>query len=262
MVLGLDQVEFALMRVVVLADILVSDIDFGCDLLVEDFFDGEGATEVAAEVVKGDLFVLEFLIELFLGVRRLDLVHFAIDLLVGGEEAEFLGAMHEDFVVDELAEDAEAKAGGLLAHGNGLLLIGSGRLVEVILFDVVAEDFAAVDAGNHISAPLLGLAGREEHQGGSGATRESALEQHRVESQARSPSWCGSAIRRSDSHFAVGPETAGAGAASACTGGWTPAWVSARLSTARNSAIGRAPSISSPLTKSVGVAVTPTESPS
>ncbi len=159
-VLRLDQIEFALVGVVVIADVLVGDVDLGSDFLVEDLLDSEGATEVAAEVVEGDLLVLELLIELFLGVRGLDLVHFAIDFLVGGEKAEFLGASHEDFVVDEFAEDAEAKAGGLLADRNGLLLIGSGSLVEVILFDVVAEDFAAVDAGDHVSASLLGLTGR------------------------------------------------------------------------------------------------------
>ena len=261
-VLGLDQIKFALVGVVVVADILVADVDLGSDFFVQDFFHGEGTAQVAAEILERNLLVSELLVELFLGVGRLDLVHLAVDFLVGGEEAEFLGTMHEDFVIDELAQNAEAKAGGLLAHGSlRLLLLGAGGLVRIIFFHVGAKNFAAIDSRHHVGTALLGLAGGQEHQCGSGAACERAPEQHRVEFQAKIP-LCGSAIRKTECHLTAEPDGAGAGFASLCTGGWTPAWMSARSSTVRSSAMGRAPSISSPFTNRVGVAFTPTASPS
>jgi len=41
MILRLDQVEFRLVRVVVVRDVLVGDVDLGGDLLVQYFVHGE-----------------------------------------------------------------------------------------------------------------------------------------------------------------------------------------------------------------------------
>jgi len=51
-------------------------------------------------VIEGDLFFLQPLIEFLLRVRGLDPVELAVYFLLGGQQAELLGAAHHHFVVD------------------------------------------------------------------------------------------------------------------------------------------------------------------
>ena len=51
-----------------------------------------------------DLPFFQPLVELLLGEGRLDLGQLGVDFLVGREQAEFLGALHQDLVVDQVAQ--------------------------------------------------------------------------------------------------------------------------------------------------------------
>ncbi len=148
-VLGFDQVELGLVFVVIIAHVLVGDIDARGDFLVQHLVAGEGAAQVALEVVERDFLVLQALVEFLGGVGGLDFVELAIHFFVGGQQTELFGALHQDFSFNQLVEDAEAKAHRLLA---GRLLIGAGRLVGVILIDFRAIDLVSVDRSHHVAA--------------------------------------------------------------------------------------------------------------
>ncbi len=109
----LNQIELGAMGIVVIRDVLLGHIDFGSDLLVQDFFGGERAPDVALEVVERELTFLQALIELLRRVRRLDFGQLAINLFIRRQQAKLLGAMHQDFVFDEFAQNAEPQAGRL-----------------------------------------------------------------------------------------------------------------------------------------------------
>ncbi len=163
-VLRLDEVEFRFVRVVVAGDIGVGNVDLRRDFLVRYLFDGDGAAQIALEVVERDLALLHALVELFLSVRRLDLVELLLHFLVGGEQTELFGALHEHLVVDELLEDVEAQAGCLFFGG---LLRRAGGLVVEVLFDFRALDLLAVDLGHDVGRGLAGRAAEREQQAGS-----------------------------------------------------------------------------------------------
>ena len=78
---------------------------------------------------------------------------------------ELFGAAHQNFVVDQLFENAEAQAGGLLADRH---LVGAGGLVLVVLLHVGAVDFAAIHGGGNVVAGLLGSAARGKNQEADG----------------------------------------------------------------------------------------------
>ncbi len=59
MILRLDQVEFRFVGVVVVRNVLVGDVDLGGDFLVQDLVHGEGAAQIALEVVDRDLLLFQ-----------------------------------------------------------------------------------------------------------------------------------------------------------------------------------------------------------
>ena len=87
----------------------------------------------------------------------------AVHFFVGGQQSELLRAAHEDFVVDQLFQNAEAQAGGLLADRH---LIGAGSLVLVVLFHVGAVDLAAIDGGGNVVAGAAWKCSRRKKSGG------------------------------------------------------------------------------------------------
>ena len=94
-------------------------------------------------------------VELFLAERRLDLGQLGVDFIIGGQQSEFLGALHENFVIDQLLQNAQAQAVGLLI---GRLLGSIGGLVVVILIDFRTGDGAAINAGHDAFPALVGVA--------------------------------------------------------------------------------------------------------
>ena len=93
------------MLVVVAGDVLVGDVDFGRDFLVQDLIDSDGAADIALEIRESDLLVLQPLIELLLGEGRFVLVKLAVNLFVSGEQTQLFRAAHEDLVIDHLVQN-------------------------------------------------------------------------------------------------------------------------------------------------------------
>jgi len=77
-------------------------------LLVHHLVHGDGAANVALEIVERDLLLFQTLVELFLVLGRFDLVELAIDFLLGGQQAEFLGSAHHHLIVDHLPQNIQA----------------------------------------------------------------------------------------------------------------------------------------------------------
>ena len=86
---------------------------------------------------------LQPLVEFLLRVRRLDLRQLAVHFLVGRQQAQLFRALHQDFVVDELAQNAQPQTVGLLRAG---LLRGLGSLVVEVLLHFGAGDLVAIHA--------------------------------------------------------------------------------------------------------------------
>ena len=154
-VAGLDQVELRLVGVVVRGDVGVGDGDLGRDLLVDYLFDGDITAELTLQVVHRQAAFFHALFELLLSVGRLDFAELAVDLFLGGQQAELFRLLHHDLVVDELLQDGQAQAGGFLGAG---LLWRLGGLHAVVFLDIGAQDLLAVDLGHGVPGTLLGAA--------------------------------------------------------------------------------------------------------
>src|SRR6266566_10030996 len=149
MVLRLDQVKFGLVRAVIIRNVLIGNVDLGRDFLVDHFVHGKRASKVAFEIVQSDLFFLQAGVEFFLGIRRPDLIQFALNVLVRGQQAELFRPPHENLVIDQLAQDAQTQAGRLLTHW---LLIRARSLILIILLYVRPIDFAATNRRRYFLA--------------------------------------------------------------------------------------------------------------
>ena len=160
MVLRLDQIEKGLVRVVVLGDVRVRDVDLGEDLLVHQFFVGEAAPDVVLQIVQRHVLCLELTIELLLGERRLDLGELGVDLLVGGDEVELGGALLLDVVVDEIAQDLQVSDLGLYRRR---LLRAVPEIGAVIALQRGLVNGMTVDGGNHVRL-MRTVAARGRHQ--------------------------------------------------------------------------------------------------
>ena len=150
-ILRLHVVEFCFVLAVVISDVAVGDIHLGIHFFVQHLFHGEVAADFALQVVCCELLFGQPLFELFLGIGGLELVELAIHFFVGSDEAQFLRSLQHDLLLDQIFQNAETQAGGLLAQRR--LRIARG-LVAVILFQLGAHDLAAVDAGYHIRSGL------------------------------------------------------------------------------------------------------------
>ena len=104
------------------------------------------------EIVQSDLPFLQALIELLLREGRFDLGQLGVDFLVRGQQAKLLGALHQDFVVDQIAQDLQAQRIGLL---RARLLRRAGHLRVIELLHFGARDLAAIDHGHHVVADLF-----------------------------------------------------------------------------------------------------------
>ncbi len=161
MILRFDQVELGLVIVVVAGNILVGDVDARGDFLVQHLVASERAPQVALEVIERYFLVLQALVKFFGGVGRLDFVELAVHFFVGRQQPELFRALHEDFRLDQLIQNAQPKAHRLLAGG---LLIGARRLVGVILVDFAAINLPPIDRSHDVAAAAVAVTSREPHQ--------------------------------------------------------------------------------------------------
>jgi hypothetical protein len=197
-ILRLDQVEFRLVGVVVIRNVLVGHVDLGGDFFVQHFVHGEGTAQIALEIVHRNLLFLQPGFKLFLGVGRLDLVQLAVHLFVGGQQSELLRPAHQDFVVNQFLQNAETQAGGLFSDRH---LVRPGGLVLVILFHVSPVDFAAIHRGGDIIAGTLGSAAGKKNHEEDGKKRNRFVAQEMVYFQIKSSAvlldaWSGPRLAR------------------------------------------------------------------
>ena len=102
-----------------------------------------------AEIVERELAFIQALREFTGAIWRLDLIEFAVNLFVSREQAELGGAMHQNFILNQLAQNAQAKTGRLLiAQG----LARSGGLALKILLDIGGVNLLAVHGRGNIVA--------------------------------------------------------------------------------------------------------------
>ena len=148
------------MLVVIVGDVLVRDVNLGSDFLVKNLIDRERAADVSLEVLQTDLLVFQSGFELFTGIGRLVFVQLAVNLVVGSQQPEFLGAVHDDFVFNQLAQNVQPQAGSLLA---GRLLVGACSLVLVVLLNIRAVDFLTINGSGDIVAHALAVAAECSH---------------------------------------------------------------------------------------------------
>ena len=167
-VLGLDVVEFGFVLGEVGGDVGVGNVDFAVDFLVEELVGGEGAAEVALDVVDGGVAVGEACLELVFGVGRLHFGEFGVDLFGGGGEVHFGGALLDDFIEDELLEERQLERGGLLGGGLFLLLGGVAELVVVGAVELGGADGVRVDGGDDVGRGGTVAAGGGEQSDGEG----------------------------------------------------------------------------------------------
>ena len=103
----------------------------------------------------------EALVEIGLAERRFDLGQLGVDLVVGGEQPQLLGALHQDLVIDQLFQDVQAQRVSLLL---GRFLRSLRRLVVVVLVHLGALDLAAIDRRHHAFGVFLSIATRAKQQ--------------------------------------------------------------------------------------------------
>ena len=155
MILRLDQVELTFVRVVIVGDVLIGNIDLRNDFFVQDLVDRDRSPDVPLEVGRSNFLILQSLVEFFLRERSLVIVELLVDFIVGREQPQLLGTPHQDLVFDHLVQNVQAKCRCLLANRR---LLRRRNLVVVVLVDLGAKNLPSVHSGHHI-ATLFGIAG-------------------------------------------------------------------------------------------------------
>jgi hypothetical protein len=159
--LRLARLKLARWRVEI-GDSLVADADCEeitllklCSLL------GRGAA--AREFLNRYLAVGELLLKLLLRMGGLQYVVLGLDVGVGGHEAELLGPLKHDLVVDHAAQDLDLLDILQISRGFPHLTLG-GELRLVLFFQFREGDHAVVDAGRDVDRRRLST-GSERKQG-------------------------------------------------------------------------------------------------
>ena len=144
--MGLGPFEFLKVLVVVVGDILVRDRDFRDDLAVDQLLDGEFFADLVLQVVHGEMLFVQLALELFRGVGALGFGELVLDFAVARLQAQFLGALQENLIVDQRVEDIQHERERFFLRRRGALRIDAQA---VIFFDLGARNFRAVDDGPH-----------------------------------------------------------------------------------------------------------------
>jgi len=113
------------------------------------FVSSELPAQIPSKVVQRDVFFLKALLKFVLGKARFELIQLAVDLVIGSDQTQLFSPLHHDFIVDQVAKDAEPEAVGRFAAG---LLRRAGGLIRIIFFNLGAGDRPAVYFSNHIAA--------------------------------------------------------------------------------------------------------------
>ena len=115
--LRLGEVEAGLVGVIEVGHVGVGDVDVRGDFLVDQLVDGEIAPDLGPQIVQRHVAVGELLFEFLLGIGRLHLVEFGVDVGVHRRQAQLFRPLQHDFVGDQAAQQVQ-----LLRHH--LVLVG------------------------------------------------------------------------------------------------------------------------------------------
>ena len=103
------------------------------------------------------IFFFHPLVEFFCGIRGFDLIQLTVHFFIGREQSELLCAPHQDLGLNQLVQNAQAKAHCLFAHR---LLIRTGSLVGVVLVYFAAVNLAAIHGRHYVAAGRLAVAAK------------------------------------------------------------------------------------------------------
>ncbi len=87
-ILRFDQIELALVGVVISTYFRVRDIDLRLNLFIDEFAYRKLMTDVAAKIVEGLISFLELPVELFLRVGSFQICQLGVDLFIGRNQVE------------------------------------------------------------------------------------------------------------------------------------------------------------------------------
>jgi len=138
-VLRLGHVKLRAVLIVEILYVLIGDGDLGHYFVIDDFLDGELLADVVPQIVHRVGARLELALKLLLGVGALEFGEFVLDFAVGGLQAERLGLLEQDVIVDQLIEDVQRER--FVLRGRGRVGI---QLCVVILVDFRVRDRRAV----------------------------------------------------------------------------------------------------------------------
>ena len=99
------EIVVLLVLIEVFFDFTFGDRDLGSDFLVIEFFDCGVLGQLPPQIVRGDSLVFKKLLELLLRVIPLEISELGADFGFGGTEVIFGRPLHQDFIVNQLAQE-------------------------------------------------------------------------------------------------------------------------------------------------------------
>ncbi len=143
----LDQVEFRLVRLVKVLNLLIGDIDLRLNLFIQELGLGQIPPNVALQVVQRHVALLEQVVELILGVRSFDLGELRVHVFIAGGQVQLGRLLLLNLGEDHLLQDIEPQDVRFLVRR---LLGVVTQLDLVIPLQFRARNLLAVDRGHHV----------------------------------------------------------------------------------------------------------------
>ncbi len=159
--LRLRQVETGFVGGVEIRDVLVADGDARGNFLIEQFLHTQVTAQLCAQVVHRHFALVELFLEFLLRVGGLQLVELRFDVRIHGHQAELLGPLQHDLVVNQRAEHFQLLNESLVATGT---LSGPSELRFELLVQIRVADRASVDRCRHVGGGRA-VAARQQGQG-------------------------------------------------------------------------------------------------
>ena len=144
---GLGDVKLVAVGVVEVLNVLIGDGDFRDHFAVQQLLDGELAAQIAFQVVHGHAAVFQLSLKFFFGEATFQLGELVFHFAVAGFEVQLLGALQQDFVVDQLFDYIELARKNLF--GRRFLRFGIDARA-IVLVDFIALYFGAIHHGPHV----------------------------------------------------------------------------------------------------------------
>src|SRR6202030_369607 len=137
-------VELRTIFLVEIRDVLIGDRNFRYDFAIEKLLNGQLAADVAFQIVYGEGRVFQLLLKFFLGVRAFLFGELVFHFRIGRDQIHLVGAFDQDFVVDQLIENAEFQRKRFFLRGRRRIGIYAGAIVFI---DFGARDVLPIHYG-------------------------------------------------------------------------------------------------------------------